>query len=150
MPRGRTKRIYPIQMVRPLTCLYNAGLSQWEVARVLGFGIKSVQILMVNHGIARRPRIKRDQQAGRNHSWKGDNATYAALHYRVYALRGQPSHCEECGAEDPTKTYEWANLTGNYADENDYRRMCRSCHHRYDHTEKNLGAYAVRKEVPAL
>ena len=40
--------------------------------------------------------------------------------------------CERCGTTDPTKRYEWANLTGHYEDVADYERMCKSCHERYD------------------
>lgn len=33
--------------------------------------------------------------------------------------------CEVCGTVDPSKRYEWANVTGDYADvEHGYRRMC--------------------------
>ena len=35
-------------------------------------------------------------------------------------------------ADDPSCTYDWANLTGDYADVSDFARMCRSCHRRYD------------------
>jgi hypothetical protein len=64
--------------------------------------------------------------------WIGDSATYGAFHKRVKAARGAPSACEQCGTSDPSKTYDWANLTGNYQDVNDYARMCRSCHRGYD------------------
>jgi hypothetical protein len=63
--------------------------------------------------------------------WRGDAAKYQALHIRVEAARGKPQHCSECGATKPGR-YEWANLTGDYADVNDYARMCVSCHRRYD------------------
>ena len=35
-------------------------------------------------------------------------------------------------ADDESKKYDWANLTGNYNDPKDYKRMCKSCHLRYD------------------
>jgi len=40
--------------------------------------------------------------------------------------------CEECGTADPRRSYDWANLTGNFADVMDYRRLCRSCHWKLD------------------
>ncbi len=67
-----------------------------------------------------------------NPSWKGDAAGYNAFHLRVVKLRGRPMHCTRCGTSDPALTYDWANLTGNYADPDDYERMCRSCHRWYD------------------
>ena len=43
------------------------------------------------------------------------------------------------------KNYDWANLTGHYDDPNDYKRMCRSCHWKYDERIKNIKH--MRKEV---
>lgn len=65
-------------------------------------------------------------------AWKGSSASYFAMHQRVYAARGRPQQCEQCGTTDPKRTYDWASLTHNYADVNDYRRMCRPCHRKYD------------------
>lgn len=60
--------------------------------------------------------------------WKGDSVSYTGAHFRVYRERGQPSECEKCGTSDSSKRYEWANLTGNYADPQDYIRLCTKCH----------------------
>lgn len=68
----------------------------------------------------------------KNTGWKGDEAGYQAMHARIERLRGKPTRCEECGADDADLSYDWANLTGNYADPQDYKRMCRSCHRLYD------------------
>lgn len=46
--------------------------------------------------------------------------------------------CEKCGTNEPNKTYDWANLTGNYDDVNDYKMMCRSCHFKMDGHRNNL------------
>lgn len=74
----------------------------------------------------------------------GEEAKYAALHLRVQRLRGKPRKCEICGTTQ-AKRFEWANLTGNYADPMDYKRMCGSCHHKYDGTAANFGDYAIPK-----
>lgn len=68
----------------------------------------------------------------KNSTWKGDLAGYEALHKRVRRRRGAPARCSRCGTVDPSKRYEWANLTGKYEDPNDYERMCKMCHQRYD------------------
>lgn len=73
-----------------------------------------------------------------NHCWKGDAAGYKALHRRVSKARGQPSRCEVCGTESLDVGYDWANLTGNYADVNDYIRACKSCHSKIDDHGRNL------------
>jgi hypothetical protein len=148
MPRGAKPKIYPSDLVRSVRDLYGQGHSQEEVAVLIGLRQQVVSRLMRRAGIPRRPQIKRDQRGARNSSWKGTAATYAAAHYRVYALRGQPSHCEECGSTDPARRYQWASISKNYADPYDYRRLCASCHSRFDYVIRNLGAYAVRKELP--
>lgn len=55
---------------------------------------------------------------------------YRSLHTRVAMVRGQPNKCEKCGGE--RSRYEWANLTGNYGDVMDYKRLCKKCHVRFD------------------
>jgi len=66
-----------------------------------------------------------------NSNWKGDIACLTAFHKRVEILKGKPKKCEICGTTKK-RVYDWANLTGNYKDINDYKRMCRSCHKKYD------------------
>jgi hypothetical protein len=112
--------------------LYESGLSQQEVAQRLGASQKAVFGLFKQNGYTPRVAAKRNQYGPNNSSWKGDKATYAALHYRVEAQRGKPSQCSECGRTGAGAIYEWANLTGNYQDVNDYARMCRDCHRSYD------------------
>lgn len=57
---------------------------------------------------------------------------YMRAHRAVVKARGAPNQCAHCGETDPEKVYDWANLTGAYDDVNDYERLCRSCHRRYD------------------
>ena len=59
-------------------------------------------------------------------------------HQRVDKARGQPKRCAVCGTRDLRKRYEWANLTGNYANVRDYKRMCSSCHAKFDGKARNL------------
>lgn len=64
-----------------------------------------------------------------SYRWAGDGVGYASLHKRVYAVRGPALECVwACKSE----RYEWANLTGDYADIWDYAAMCVPCHRRYD------------------
>ncbi len=76
---------------------------------------------------------------GKNHpAWKSDAAqlTYMPQHTRVYRERGKASVCI-FGCQG-RKRYEWANLTGNYADTADYAQMCTSCHRRFDYAVKGM------------
>ena len=64
--------------------------------------------------------------------WRGDDAGYVSMHKRVYRLRGKADHCTKCGISDPAVRYQWANLTGNFNDPDDYASMCPKCHRQYD------------------
>jgi hypothetical protein len=109
-----------------------AGHTQDEVAVSVGMTRKVIYNLMRRHGIKARVAAKRDQRGPQNHMWRGNDANYQALHLRVESARGKPSRCERCSRTDSDGRYEWANLTGNYADVDDYERMCVLCHRRFD------------------
>lgn len=60
--------------------------------------------------------------------WKGDNAGYRALHIRL----GKASACVVCTSLGGKRGCHWANLSGNYADTNDFFSLCPSCHGKWD------------------
>jgi len=67
-----------------------------------------------------------------NGSWKGDFASYSAMHQWIWRQKGKPSKCEKCGTTRKRK-YEWANKYHTYKREmNDYVRLCTSCHRKHD------------------
>ena len=71
-------------------------------------------------------------------NWKGDNVGKTALHNWVEKNLGKPKKCEICGTTDPNKIYDWANISQEYKrDLSDWKRLCRSCHSKFD--------YSVRK-----
>ena len=53
-------------------------------------------------------------------------------------LVGCPRKCEVCNTTDKNKKYEWASLSGRYDNPDDYKRMCQSCHSKYDNMAKNF------------
>lgn len=63
---------------------------------------------------------------------------YAKFHARVRSLRGAPRKCEICGEDNPSKYYDWANITGDYENPDDYKRMCRPCHRKHDKSRPML------------
>jgi hypothetical protein len=134
-------RPYPEDLIESIRKCYLSGATQLEVATQLGIGRKIVEKVMKRHGIPGRKAAKRDQSGDKNHMWKGGEARYQALHLRVGQLRGKPQKCEECGREGSGSLYDWANISGRFDDPSDYKRLCRSCHHRLDHKEYNLGGY---------
>lgn len=137
MPRGAKPKAYPAEWVEAVSLLYARGKTQHEIAAILCLTQKVVWNLMRRHGIQARVAAKRDQRGEKNHAWKGDGAKYAAAHLRVTSVRGKPSLCEECGTTT-AKRYEWASISGNYTDVNDYLRLCASCHKRRDGIVENL------------
>lgn len=116
--------------------LYRSGKTQVEIAGVFGVTQKVIWGFMRRHGIPARVAIKRNQIASNNDSWKGDRAGYDAFHCRLNAVFGKPKRCSVCGTVDERKRYEWANLTGRYEDPTDYKRMCQSCHKKYDNARR--------------
>ena len=138
MPRGSKPKVYPADMVAKVEKLYHKGMTQREVARELETTQRVIWRLMYRHGIQARSAVKRDQYGEKNSSWKGADAGYQALHLRVQALRGKPRKCESCGTTDKRKSYDWANISGEYDNPGDYKRMCRSCHWKLDGTINNI------------
>ncbi len=133
MPRGAKPKKYDAALVERVADLYGQGMTQLEVAERAGVSRKVVWNLMRRSGIRARAARARQPLRGPEHGqWRGDDAGYQALHLRVVAQRGQPLRCQRCGTTDPGVTYDWANLTGAYADPDDYERMCRKCHRTFD------------------
>jgi hypothetical protein len=61
---------------------------------------------------------------------------YSTCHREVREIRGTPSKCELCGTESNKVKYDWANISGNYKDIYDYKRMCHPCHLKFDYGRK--------------
>lgn len=61
---------------------------------------------------------------------------YTTIHRRVYRDRGKAKICEHCHRLDQ-KRYEWANVSGNYYDVNDYIQLCTKCHRKMDSEKPN-------------
>ena len=118
--------------------MYHADMmSQSEIAAQYGVTQKIVWRWFKTLGIKSRKPFKRNQIGSNNGSWKGDDATYAAFHYRVVSERGRPKECEVCGTKEVNKTYDWA-CVGDYTKTSDYKRMCRSCHWKHDKIANNF------------
>lgn len=61
----------------------------------------------------------------------------AAVHYWVKQTLGKPNKCEHCGSKDRTH-YDWANKDHTYKKVvNDWMRLCRGCHMKYDYKYNN-------------
>ena len=68
-------------------------------------------------------------------NWKGENASYYAIHAWVARHRGRPQKCEHCGTTK-FRRYHWANKSRKYKRElSDWIRLCVPCHRKYDSTD---------------
>lgn len=118
--------------------LYESGMTQDECAEKLGVSRKVISNAMKRLGIKSRKAARRDQFGEKNHMWKGSDANLVCKHKRLYRAFGQPEKCDVCGTEEKSKSYDWANLTGDYDNPSDFKRMCRSCHWKYDKKILNI------------
>ncbi len=134
--------------INRVVSLYRSGMTQAEIANEMGVSQKVIFSRLKEIGFKCRASAPRNQKRELNNNWKGDDVTYSAFHLRLKSLHGSPKKCEVCGTTDKTKSYDWANLTGAYEDPKDYKRMCRSCHWKYDKKHLNFkGAVGGRKGV---
>lgn len=83
-----------------------------------------------------REKISKGTSKEKNHNWLGKKAKYSAFHERVRKWLGKAKRCDVCGKHKRNKNYQWANLTGDYNNTNDYKQMCVSCHRKYDFKER--------------
>lgn len=70
---------------------------------------------------------------GKNmHNWKGDSASYIAIHKWISNKLGKPKFCEMCKSTKE-KMYHWSNISGKYNRKiSDWQRLCVKCHSKYD------------------
>jgi hypothetical protein len=78
-----------------------------------------------------RARLGAANSGSANHGWRGDDASYRALHGYLCKHYPKAGVCEECGERKPT---DYALIHGRTYSRNreDYRELCRRCHLRYD------------------
>lgn len=144
---GARPKVYPAEMVETVRRLYyDEGQTQVEVAEVLEVTQRVIFKLMRNHGMKTRPQAKRNQLGARNTQWRGDSAGYQACHARVVSKRGKASGWL-CAMECGRRAQDWANLTGNYPDPDDFAAMCRSCHRKFDRRMAKLEKDRVMPDV---
>ena len=70
-------------------------------------------------------------QQNENHpQWKGDNASYYAIHIWVNNHKSKPDFCDICGEN---KILELSNKDHKYRRNiEDYQYLCRKCHGKFD------------------
>lgn len=74
---------------------------------------------------------------GRRYKDESDYS-YSRYHGFVYEKKGKANFCSK-NLNHKAKRFEWANLSGNYKDVNDYISLCPSCHRKMDITDISKG-----------
>lgn len=65
-------------------------------------------------------------------NFPGTITQYKNLHKWISDEFGRPSLCEDCGTTE-AKRYDWAAIDNRYTKlREDWRRLCRSCHQKFD------------------
>lgn len=145
LQNGENEKVISIQRslitkldINTIEIMYSSGMTQTEIAQEFGVSQKVIWRFMKNNGISARVAAKRNQYGTSNSSWKGERATYYAFHSRVYTKYGpaRAYGCCICGANDPGKSYDWANISGDYNNPDDFAPMCRPCHRQFDAEKK--------------
>lgn len=79
---------------------------------------------------------KRGEQASH---WVGDKVGKIGVHRWLRQEYGIPKPCEHCHRTDDGIVYDWACKNKLYRRvREDYMRLCRSCHRKYDYTFNGL------------
>jgi hypothetical protein len=77
-----------------------------------------------------------------------DSDNYFTQHKRVARARGNPCRCEHCGTTEPDRAYDWAfNHVGDRQNVQDYIRLCRSCHRKFDDTPQKQEQLAAARRA---
>lgn len=121
------KTLRPLD-VRYVFALYQLGHTQKEIANEFGVIEPTVQAILKRRNWKSVP-IEPELMVFPE---KTLSQEYHAGHKRVSTLKGQPQHCEKCGTTDPSKRYEWASISGDYGNSEDYMRLCLMCHKEFD------------------
>ena len=82
-------------------------------------------------------------------NYKGKQVSKNTIHRRLEDKLGKPIFCEHCKTTDKNKYYDWANKSGKYLEDvSDWIRLCRSCHTKFDYTNKIKKYYKSLRKNP--
>ena len=132
LTRLSIKRLPKPDIYKTLKEDYEAGSTIAELAEKYNVSYRAVWQAMSKRDIKRRSKARRNQLGKNNPAWRGDKASYFAMHRRVRKLRGTPQECSECKRTDLGTKYHWASLTKDFGNPLDYIRLCVSCHAKHD------------------
>lgn len=80
-----------------------------------------------------KPWVREANKGDKNVNWKGEKASYRAIHIWVEIWKGKPEYCIKCGVHGTKQKMHWANISGEYKrDLTDWIRLCPKCHGEFD------------------
>jgi hypothetical protein len=79
---------------------------------------------------------KRKLLGSKNPSWKGDLASYSAIHKWLNSHYVKKNICEFCGLKTKTEFALKRTLINYSRNHKDYWQLCSSCHKNYDNLKK--------------
>ena len=90
--------------------------------------------------------FKKGETAGKNNVNYKEVVKYGTVHDWMRYNFGTPKECEHCDfVSDNTYQFNWANISGEYKREReDWLRLCRKCHHKYDDISSKIWAKRAR------
>lgn len=87
--------------------------------------------------------FKRGRRDDKHPEWKGEFASYSAVHHWVKRWKGKPIKCEHCGKK---KECQWANIDHNYRRNlDDFISLCVKCHSTYD--KEFNGKFKIKEKI---
>ncbi|MEK7120476.1 MAG: hypothetical protein AAB840_00095 [Patescibacteria group bacterium] len=137
MRGSKTKTLWENPEYREHMRLVHLGQKSWNK------DLKGVMPSPWNKGIkgihlSPKSEFKKGRKDEKHPEWKGELASYVAKHQWVTRWKGKPRKCEMCSTTK-AKHYEWANISGKYLrDLDDYMRLCKSCHHKFDNISEKI------------
>jgi hypothetical protein len=76
---------------------------------------------------------------------------YWKIHYLIKKQYGPANRCDGKDCRGNSTRYEWSNISHEYKlDISDWQQLCKSCHMRFDQTEKSLQALRDRNARPGI
>lgn len=83
--------------------------------------------------------MTRKESESKNRNWKGDNVGYGAIHHWL-RVNFKNEKCENPNCSRKSKTLDWCLKKGKRYERRreNFIRLCRSCHCKYDGLSKNL------------
>ena len=110
-------------------CSYFCAMKgDWNTVEKLGDNNVSKRSDVKKKMMGKRPQSQKEKSG----MWKGDSASYFAIHIWIVKHWGKATKCDFCGKGKGW--IDWANKSGEYSREkrSDWFQLCRPCHRAYD------------------